>query len=375
MLIGVDGNEANVREKVGVSVYTLHLLSYFQKHATKQIRFVVFLRSAPRKELPDETEFFSYKIVHISFLWSQIFLPLELIGRLFTDPIDVFFSPAHYAPRFCPCPTVVTIHDVAYIHYPGEFLKRDLFQLTHWTRYSIKNASKIISVSKTTKKDIMSQYKVPESKIEVIYNGFEKNTSSKAHSLSSLSKRYRFSPPYVLYVGTLQPRKNIVTLIKSFAFFNKKHPEYSLVIVGKKGWLFDEIFKEARDPYVNNKIIFTGYVSDEELAILYKNANTFVLPSLYEGFGLPLLEAMSFGTPVISSFSSSLPEIGSEACLYFDPQDPTDLLDKLELLTGSGELQKKLVAEGKKRVASFSWDTSAKETLQVLTSIPTKHEK
>ncbi|PIY69173.1 hypothetical protein COY90_02075 [Candidatus Roizmanbacteria bacterium CG_4_10_14_0_8_um_filter_39_9] len=368
MLIGVDGNEANVREKVGVSVYTLRLLQYFQKHASKNLQFVVFLRSAPLKELPDGTDFYSYKIIRSSFLWSQLFLPFELFKRIFTHPIDVFFSPAHYAPRFCPCPTVVTIHDVAYVHYPDEFLKRDLFQLTHWTRYSIKNASKIISVSKTTKKDVIAQYNTTENKIEVIYNGFEKNITSKARSLSSLSKQYHFNTPYILYVGTLQPRKNIITLIKSFAFFNKKHPEYSLVIVGKKGWLFDEIFKEARDQYVNNKIIFTGYVTDDELAVLYKNSHCFVLPSFYEGFGLPLLEAMSFGTPVISSFASSLPEIGGEACLYFDPQDPTDLFDKLELLTYDPSLQKQLIAEGKKRTLTYSWNKCAKETLAVLMS-------
>lgn len=370
MIIGVDGNEANVREKVGVSVYTLKHLFYFQEHATQKLQFVIYLKKPPNNDLPDETPYFTYKVVHGSFMWSQFFLPFELFRNKFTDKrIDVFFSPAHYAPRIAPCPTVVTIHDVAYLHYPDEFLKRDLYQLQNWTRYSINNASKVISVSKTTKKDVMSFYKIPEKKIEVVYNGFEKEIDDEAIPSDMSEIDRKIISPYILYVGTIQPRKNIIALIRAFSLLHKTNPGLNLVITGKKGWLFDQIFKEARELYLENKIIFTGYVSDEELVYLYRKAFCFVLPSFYEGFGIPVLEAMSFGCPVVSSFSSSLPEVGGEAALYFDPADYKDLADKLNMLASSVKLRQELIRKGKERIKQFSWHTCAEETLKIISGI------
>lgn len=363
MIIGVDGNEANVQQKVGVSVYTLKLLEYFQEHSNKNLRFIVYLKKAPHADLPDETDFFSYKIVKGSFLWSQLFLPFELLKNRFSrDKCDVFFSPAHYAPRFSFSPTVVTIHDVAYLHFPDEFLKKDLYQLKNWTSYSVHKAKKIITVSKATKKDVVNYYHIPEGQIEVVYNGFEKDVEPD----EIVPPTPEIPNPYVLYVGTIQPRKNIITLIRAFTIFNKSHPEYQLAITGKKGWLFDQIFREARNLYLENKIVFTGYVSDEELVYLYHHAFCFVLPSLYEGFGIPILEAMSFGAPVISSYASSLPEVGDEAALYFDPEDEKDLAHKLEVLHSDSKLRHELIKKGTARVKQFSWTTCAEKTLQVL---------
>lgn len=370
MVIGVDGNEANVHEKVGVSVYTLKQLYYFQEHASSGLRFIVYLRKAPNNDMPDETPYFTYQVVPGSFLWSQVFLPLALLrNRLGKNRLDVFFSPAHYSPRFAPCPTVVTIHDVAYLHYPEEFLKRDLYQLRNWTRYSINQASRIIAVSKTTKKDVMTFYKVPEKKVEVVYNGFEKEIDDSQIPSGIEEIDNKIKPPYLLYVGTIQPRKNITALIRAFSQLSKEHPELHLVITGKRGWLFDQIFKEARDLYLDNKIIFTGYVSDEELVYLYQKAFCFVLPSYYEGFGIPVLEAMSFGCPVIASFSSSLPEVGGEAALYFDPADYKDLADKVKLLYDDKSLAKELIRKGRERIKQFSWNTCAKETLEILKNV------
>ncbi len=369
MIIGIDGNEANVRERVGVSVYTYKHLEYFQKSANKNLRFIVYLKHPPLNDLPDETTFFSYSVIRGSFLWSQISLPFELVKNRFSGTkIGVFFSPAHYTPRITLCPTVVTIHDLAYLHYPDEFVRKDLFQLKHWTRDSIRNAHRIIAVSKTTKKDILKYYNVKDEQVQVVYNGFEKELKehNKQFSLSHIDKA--ISTPFILYVGTIQPRKNIITLIRAFAQFYKAYPEFKLVITGKKGWLFDQIFKEARDLYLENKIIFTGYVDDDELITLYKKAFVFVLPSLYEGFGIPVLEAMSFNCPVISSFSSSLPEIGGEAALYFDPEDPQDLANKLAQLQTDSTLRYSLMNKGKKRIKDFSWDICTQKTLEILTS-------
>src|SRR3989344_7936592 len=176
MIIGIDGNEANVSEKVGVSIYTLKLLEYFEKKATINQQFVVFLKNKPNIDLPPENEFYKYAVIRGNLLWSQTFLPLELYKRkALGQKIQVFFSPAHYIPRFCPIPTVVTIHDLSYFYYPDEFLKKDLYQLKNWTKYSVEKARKIIAVSNTTKKDLIKFYNLPEEKIEVIYNGYEKS--------------------------------------------------------------------------------------------------------------------------------------------------------------------------------------------------------
>ena len=149
--IGVDGNEANVKKRVGVSVYALNLLKYFSRVATQEIQFNVYLKNFPLNDLPEENKYFRYCLINGKFLWSQIYLPLYLYRR---KNIDVYFSPAHYLPRFCPVPQVVTIHDLAYLYYPEDFIKKDLWQLKNWTNFSINQAKRIIAVSKTTKKDL-----------------------------------------------------------------------------------------------------------------------------------------------------------------------------------------------------------------------------
>jgi len=364
MIIGIDGNEANVEHRVGVSVYTLNLLKYFQSHASKDTQFIVYLRNKPLVELPQTTKFFTYKIVWGPILWSQLFLPLRLwIYKLSGNILHVFFSPAHYIPRFCPFKTVVTIHDLSYLYFPNEFLKKDLYQLKNWTEYALKNAAKIIAVSKTTKKDIVHEYSVPDEKISVIYNGYG--------TIKSHPTPYPLSPkknPYFLYIGTIQPRKNLKFLITAFSKFHAANPSYKLIIAGKKGWLYEDIFKQVEWMGMKDYVLFPGFVSDEEKDSLYKKAAAFVLPSLYEGFGIPLLEAMAHGCPVISSFSSSLPEVGGEACLYFDPKNSDDLVEKMNSIVFDKELAKKLVNAGKKRVEDFSWLKTGENTLNLLQS-------
>jgi glycosyltransferase involved in cell wall biosynthesis len=362
MFIGVDGNEANVKKKVGVSVYTFNLLQYFKKKSSIDTQFIIYLKNPPDSDLPTPSKFFHYEIVPGKFLWSQIFLPLYLYQH---KNIDVFFSPAHYTPRFCPVPTVVTIHDLAFIHYPHEFLKKDLFQLTNWTESSVNHSKKIIAVSKTTKKDIMKTYNTKENKIEVIYNGYEKPVKIPPPDWKT---ELKIKQPTILFVGTLQPRKNLSTLIKAFEKFKQIAPDYKMIFAGKKGWMYEEIYDEVSELGLDNDIFFSDYVSDLQLMFLYKNSFCLVLPSYYEGFGIPILEAMGFGCPVISSFASSLPEIGGDACLYFDPNNVYDLFEKLKLLKDDETIKKELVNKGIKRVKDFSWEKCGSETLAIIKS-------
>jgi len=356
MIIGIDGNEANVEKKVGVSVYTLKLLEYFEKLSDKDTRFVIYLQNEPRDEMPNENIYFKYQVVSGPFLWSQFFLPFNLfINR----KINVFFSPAHYAPRYCPVPLITTIHDLSYFYYPEEFLKKDLYKLINWTKRSVEKSTKLIAVSKNTKKDILKHYIIDENKVDVVYNGFEKKHTHQV--VPEFEK-------YILYVGTIQPRKNLNRLIDAFILIKDKYPDLKLLLAGKRGWLYSQIFQKIVNNDLVKKVIHLDYVSDSELVGLYKHAKMLVLPSLYEGFGIPVLGAMSYGCPVAASYSSSLPEIGGDAALYFDPEKPSEIADKIEILLNDKKVRQDLIDKGLNRVKLFSWDKCANETLAVIKS-------
>jgi len=368
MMIAIDGNEANVARKVGVSVYTSQMLTYFKTKASPSLSFTIFLRRPPRQEMPRPSKYFQYQIVKAKFFWSQLFLPLRLYLDFFQGKkYDVFFSPAHYIPRFCPAPTVVTVHDLSYHYYPNDFLKKDLYKLTHWTEFALKRSARIISVSKTTKKDIVNVYKIKNQKIIVIYNGYERKLKQKTSSLSL--KRWSLSPKkYFLYVGTIQPRKNLSLLLQAFGRFVNEEKSFKLVIVGKKGWLYRKLFTFMQKGQLEKGVVFTDYIPNEELALLYRNALSLVIPSLYEGFGIPVLEAFSYRCPVISSFTSSLPEIGGNGCLYFNPLKVDELYDKMKAITNR-QLRKELIKSGARQLKNFSWQKSARQTLSLLKEV------
>lgn len=369
MMIGIDGNEANVEKKVGVSVYTANLLYEFYRKASSDLQFKIYLRKPPLFDLPPASDWFRYEVVPGAIAWSQLFLPLSLYTK---GGLRTFFSPAHYTPRFCPVPLVVTIHDLAYEYFPQEFLAKDLYKLKNWTVHAVNQAKKIIAVSINTKKDLIKFYKLPEDKIEVVYNGYEKKLTANNFKLKAKNNmdKYRLNnQEYILYVGTLQPRKNVKFLIDSFPQIKKLYPQIKLVICGKKGWLYNEILDLIDQIEFKNDIVLTGFVSDEELATLYSHAFCLAMPSLYEGFGIPILEAFNFSCPVVSSFASSLPEIGADSCLYFDPHDKNNFVDKIVELHQNKTLKAQLTAKGKKRLTEFSWRKCAEESLAVITSV------
>lgn len=357
MIIGVDGNEANVIQRVGVNVYTYELLSYFRSVANKNNQFAIYLRKNPLPDMPKKSAYFTYHVIPGPILWSILSLPIYLV---YSKP-DILFCPAHYSPRFTSIPTIVTIHDLSYEYFPDEFKKKDLYTLKNWTQYSVHKAKKIIAVSKNTKSDLSSIYHVPLEKISVIYNG----THQKSHA-SYTKYAININKPYILYVGTIQPRKNIERLIKAFSQLTKINNLIRLVIAGKKGWLHDDIFASAIKYGVHDKVSFLGFVDDNTKSWLYKNASLFILPSLYEGFGLPLLEAMSYGCPVITSDTSSLPEIGGNACYYFNPKSVSDMTQAMDRVLNDKILRANLIQNGFKRIENFSWTTCAKETLKII---------
>jgi len=404
MTIGINGYEAVISRfgygqksglprRVGSGEYCYQLLVNLHK-IDKENAYIIYLPQYPTRDLPKESSTWHYKIVKPRKLWTIIGLSLEFLFR--RSKPDVFLSPTHYLPIFTPNCSMISILDTSYIHFPELFKSNDLNQLTKWTKYSAKKAKSIFTISQASKDDIIKAYGVPESRVVVTYPGIKSETNSPARNATParqspdgssqmadgqsvaggkfkmqnsklLKDKYGVEGQYILFVGTLQPRKNIVRLVEAFSKLNK--PNLDLVIVGKKGWKFEEILTAPEKFGVENKVKFLESVTDEDLAAFYRNAVCFVLPSLYEGFGLPVLEAMRYGCPVVTSNVSSLPEAGGEAALYVDPQDADDIKKKLELMINDKGLRIKLIEKGYEQVKKFSWEKTARETLNTLESI------
>lgn len=370
MVIGIDGNEANVKSRVGIGAYSYAVIQGLSKLANSETTIRIYLKDKPLPDMPKGAHI-SYEIVKPRFLWTQVGLPFFLFRE--KKKPDVFFSPSHYAPRFSPVPTVISVMDLSFRHFPETFAKKDLMQLESWTAYSVKQAALVLTISEASKSDIIKTYSISKDRVVVTYPGIRTIVSlePKVYSSHMLENSYNIQDPYFLFVGTLQPRKNIEKLIESFSLLLKKTDKKNtkLVIVGKKGWLYEEIFKAPEKFGVEKNVLFLDFVKDEDLPMLYKHALGYVLPSLYEGFGLPVLEAMKYECPVITSNVSSLPEAGGDACLYVDPKSAQDIADKMQMLLRDEKLRKSQIAKGLKQVEKFSWDTTAKETLAVLQDV------
>lgn len=370
MLIGVNGNEANVTNRVGTGQYTHYLLKHWQKIASPKNTFRIYLSSSPGNWLPKETVHFKYSVFGPGKFWTQLALPIKLIFK--KDRPEVFFSPAHYAPRLCPTKSVVAIHDLAYLTHPKEFKKKDRQQLTSWTKYSVRQAQKIIAVSQNTKNDLIKFYQLPEEKIVVVYNGFDQNrfhTNLAKSTGQKIKEKYRVEGDYLVYLGTLQPRKNLESLIKALPEIISQHPKIKLVVIGKKGWLYSTIFSLVENLGLQEKVIFTDFVPDEEVPFLIAGARVFILPSLYEGFGITVLEAMACGVPVVVSKASSLPEVVGEAGLYIDnPKNYAQIAQQVNKILSGEKLAEELVKKGLVQTRKFSWEKCAQETLEAITN-------
>jgi glycosyltransferase involved in cell wall biosynthesis len=258
--------------------------------------------------------------------------------------------------------------DLSYLHFPETFRKNDLYQLTKWTEYSVKKAKKVITISNSSKNDIIKYYKVKEDKVKVVYLGL-KNLSMNEPSEKELSE-FGVNKKFILFVGTLQPRKNISRLIEAFSKLSDNlKDEHQLVVIGKKGWLYEDILSSPEKFHVSDKVLFLDYVSDDDLPNFYKKAELFVLPSLYEGFGLPVLEAMRYGCPVVTSNVSSLPEAGGDAALYFKPEDVDDIKNTIEKVLTDKSLKEKMIEKGRDHYKKFTWEKAAKEVLGAIEEI------
>ncbi len=296
-------------------------------------------------------------------------VPLYLAYELRRHPVDVLHV-QFTAPPFCAAPVLATIHDLAFEHLPETFTRRGAWQLKLTVRRTAQRATRIATVSEYSRQDLLRTYKLPPEKVVVTYNGSAAHftpTPTTPDEAAQLKARFGITRDFILTVGSLQPRKNLVRLIRAYARLRAERPAFTqqLVIVGRKLWLHHEIFAEvARQPWAAD-VILTGYVADEDLPSLYRAAAVFAYPSLFEGFGLPPLEALACGTPVVTSNNTCLPEIVGTAALTVDPYDEAALADGLLRVLQDETLCGQLRAAGPERAKLFTWRAAAEKTLQL----------
>lgn len=304
---------------------------------------------------------------------------IKFLKILNSENLDLMHFTHFNAPIRYKKPFIVTIHDLTHNLFPGRKMKSFPYRLAYKAvvKNAVKKAAKVIAVSNNTKEDLIKILKVPEKKIEVIYEG----ANEEFHRLSDddlkkyekiLAEKYGISKPFLLYTGVHRYHKNLVRLIEAFKILvdgdsrSSSHPDLQLVITGKSDPLYPEVESEAVKQNLQNKVIFTGLVKEDELIALYNLANIYVFPSLYEGFGLPVLEAFACGTPICASNISSLPEIAGEGnAIFFNPADPKDMADKIEKVLIDIKLAEDLICKGSERIKFFSWEKMAKEILKV----------
>ncbi|MFN0086752.1 MAG: glycosyltransferase family 4 protein [Blastocatellia bacterium] len=296
-------------------------------------------------------------------------VPLFLAWELRRRPVDVLHV-QYTAPPFCRIPVLATIHDLAFEHLPETFTRRGSFQLKLTVRRTARRAARIATVSEYSRQDLLRTYRLPPEKVAVTYNGIDARFTPRPEfeaEPAEIRRRFGITRDYLLAVGSLQPRKNLVRLIRAYAALRGRSGsfQHQLVIVGRKLWLVDEIFDEVkRQPWAGD-LILTDYVEDPALAALYRSAAAFVYPSLFEGFGLPPLEAMACGVPVVTSNTSSLPEVTGDAALLIDPLNEEELAAALLRVVGDESLRARLRAAGFAQAAKFTWREAAGITLRL----------
>jgi len=370
MHIGIDAHAIGARQG-GNETYIANLIKSLAEIDGDNL-YTIYLADAGAAAQWRESFATRYKNFSLRLLpppTPLVRVPVYLTYELFRRPVDVLHV-QYTAPPFCRVPVVVTIHDLAFERMPETFTRRGSFQLKLTVRRTAKKAARIATVSEYSRQDLLDIYKLPPEKVVVTYNGVESSFTTQPsvqNEVEEIRRRFGISRDFLLAVGSLQPRKNLVRLIRAYARLRSERQDFrpQLVIVGRKLWLANEIFDEVKKQRWADDVILTGYVADEDLPALYRAARAFVYPSLFEGFGLPPLEAMACGTPVVTSDVSSLPEIAGDAALLIDPNDERALANALIEVVNNDRLRAELREKGIAQAKKFTWRDAAEKTLRL----------
>ncbi len=402
MKIGIDASRANLKHRTGTEWYSFYLIKNLAL-IDKKNKYTLYLNSEPSRDLREaisSNSNFSFKVLNWPFysFWTLGRLSLEMI---FHRP-DVLFVPAHGIPFFSPKKTVNTVHDLAFLResnlYRAEKVKtssnsgRRLISLLvkiitlgkykassldylYWsTGFALKKASDIITVSGFSKSEIINFYpKAKPDKIKVIYNGYNSDLYRKINdeeAISFILEKYGLEKPFFLYVGRLEKKKNTPNLIEALAILKENVPEIKekLVLIGNASFGYDEVKYVIEEFNLEKEVIMPGWVDEDDMPYIFAGASAFIFPTRYEGFGIPVLQAMACGLPIAVSDIPVLREVADKAAIYFDRDNPLAMAEAMRLLVLDEELKKELVGFGLERVKYFDFKKCAQETLAVLES-------
>ena len=387
MIIGIDGNEANIEIRVGVNVYAFELLRHIYRLSELwrgKHKFVIYLKDKPMAHMPPANSSWIYRVIPGKGVWiitklmptlyKEKYFPgknlqLNSKGESIVLSPDIFFTPSHYIPPLAPMPRICSIMDLGYLEFSGQFKKYDYWQLTLWSAYSILVSKCIIAISESSKRDIVRHYPSSKRKIVVTYPGYDNSRFNLKVPLIQVKRvrdRYKIDGDYVLFLSTLKPSKNLKGLIEAMDKVIKQYQDVVLVVAGKKGWFYGDIFETVKKLGLEDKVIFTDYIPEEDKAGLIAGAKAFALPSFWEGFGLDVVSAMACGVPVVTSKVGSLPEVAGDAGITVDPSD-TDSIARgiLKVLTMGKMDYNRVVRAGLTQVKKFSWERMARETMEI----------
>jgi glycosyltransferase involved in cell wall biosynthesis len=358
-IVGFEATSLEAAGRSGVSQYTARLLQALIERADGWSYQLLSSRrlcgAIPKGALHSAAVRFPNKT-----LWMQVLLPM-MLSRL-RLPLCHFTN--FLAPLKAPCPLVVTIHDMSLYLHAEMHTRKSLWLVRSLLPYVARRADAIVAVSESARKDIVSILKVPADKVRVIHEaaGEEYRPIDRPGDLAGVKAKYGLKDPFILSVGTVEPRKNLERLLSAFAGLRHAGRKEKLLLVGKLGWKYRGVFREIDRLALRDHVRILGYVPDADLPAIYNLAAALAFPSLYEGFGLPVLEAMACGTPVLTSNCSSLPEVAGDAAVLADPYSLDSLFESLRRILADPGLREHLRAAGLRRAAQFSWAKAAAET-------------
>jgi glycosyltransferase involved in cell wall biosynthesis len=359
-LVGIDASRYTVEHRTGTENYSFHLINALAASDHDDLDFRLYL-NATESTIPAIPGSAETRLIPFPRFWTHARLSAEILAR---RP-DLLFVPSHVIPLIHPR-SVVTIHDLGYLHEPDAHPPRQRLMLDRTTRWNARVATRIIAISDVTRQDLVSRYAVDERKVSVVPHGVSgQYRRQSAEAIAALRSRLRLPERFVLAVGTIQPRKNLGNLARAMRRLRDDGESIALVTAGKRGWMADQVEQEVRRALPGSAWLHLGYLPDADLPALYGAAEVVALVSRFEGFGLPVLEAMASGAPVVISNRGSLPEVAGSAVLVADPEDPASIALQLRRPLGDGVLRAELVERGRARASTFTWERAARETIAV----------
>jgi glycosyltransferase involved in cell wall biosynthesis len=363
MRIGIDAHALGSRSS-GNETYIEQLIQHLAMVATNGMRYLVYYTHPDGAKRVPSSEKLQWKQISPATPFWRIPIGFPLAFR--REKLDIFHA-QHFIPPFCQCKTVTYIPDIAYEHFPESFSRFETLWLKGLVRRSAKRADHIVTLSEYSKEDIAKTYNIDPGKITVTYLGAGDQyfPRDKEKCREQIAAKYGVTAPFLLYVGRLQERKNLPRLLSAFARLRKEGVDEKLVLVGKKDWMFGNIHAQVESLGLADSVIFPGYVPSSDLPAFFNAAEAFVFPSIFEGFGLPVIEAMACGLPVLTSFGSSLEEIAADAAVLVDPLSEDSIAKGLGKLLGDAQFRARLGQAGLARSASFSFKKTAEQTIEV----------